>query len=64
MMYPYAIGSTFAFLCMIAGVLLGQLMGSDEPSPEQERLLDESLTEEEQETVEELLETVENLKED
>lgn len=33
MMYPYAIGSIFAFLCMIISVLFGQFMG---PGPDQD----------------------------
>ena len=53
MMYVYAIGSVITFLCMIVGVLFGQLTQSP---PEQEQLLDEALTEDEQEQIEEILE--------
>ena len=55
MMYPYAVGSVFVFLCMIIGVLFGQLFGgSNDPTPKQEELLDEPLTDEEQEILEEI----------
>ena len=59
MMYVYAIGSIFTFLCMIVGVLFGQLT-SEQPRPEQEQLLDEALSEEEQEQLEEIIEEVKN----
>lgn len=61
MMYVYAIGSIFTFLCMIIGVLFGQLT-SDQSPPEQEQLLDEALSEEEQEQIEKIIEEVKNAK--
>lgn len=56
MMYPYAISSIFAFLCMIIGVLFGQFFGPNEPLSEQV-----PLTEDEQEIIDEI---VDDLKED
>jgi len=58
-MYPYAISSVFAFICMIIGVLFGQLFGSKEPPSEQ--VFEDALTEEEQEIFETI---VDDLKED
>lgn len=58
MMYVYAIGSIFTFLCMILGVLFGQLMSGGEPRSEPEELLD--VSEEEQEEIEEIIEKVKN----
>jgi len=63
MMYQYAVGSAFVFLCMIIGVLFGQLFGSNDPTPKQEELLDESLTDEEQEILEEIADNI-NVKSD